>query len=474
MVQCNDFFPAWLEKEMRLAACNKGFLALVAGYGLCRCASGLSFQMIEPYGQSAIADAGKIFGMATLVACAYVGDRAHGKFWLLVFPSLVASCGCVLLFDTASSPMPSLPALSLGVFLFGFGTAAMMLQWLEFVGTMPLKQIILIIGTAEAFNSLITIAIGTPTSPARLLPLLVGTSFILMLVYRRMAEQGSVPSLSTARRDAFEPSRIISLRLIIWVSVYCFSYGAIIALMGFQKLSAFDNFGNIIPGAVIAAFAVFLSSRFDIRMLQNIAFAFMVSGLIIIGFLDGENAWVQVFAGTGAASCRLFAYSLACMRARVSHTSALPACALVKVLIIMMMEAGASVGSFPLNIDKTILVAVIILTMILLSAFLSPFNIDEQRILERAAKSSPESQRKEALVDLCADKALSKRESTVFILMANGEDIAAISDELFISKSAVRAHVSRIYAKFNVHNRQEFNAALAHMLPPSSSHDEHD
>lgn len=51
-------------------------------------------------------------------------------------------------------------------------------------------------------------------------------------------------------------------------------------------------------------------------------------------------------------------------------------------------------------------------------------------------------------------------------IMASGCDIAAISDELFISKSAVRAHASRIYAKFAVHNRQEFNEVLDAYLPP--------
>lgn len=64
------------------------------------------------------------------------------------------------------------------------------------------------------------------------------------------------------------------------------------------------------------------------------------------------------------------------------------------------------------------------------------------------------------------ERGLSKRETTVFMLMASGCDIAAISDELFISKSAVRAHASRIYAKFAVHNRQEFNEVLDAYLPP--------
>ena len=63
------------------------------------------------------------------------------------------------------------------------------------------------------------------------------------------------------------------------------------------------------------------------------------------------------------------------------------------------------------------------------------------------------------------------RQRKVYVLLSmifrdRTEFIAAISDELFISKSAVRAHASRIYAKFAVHNRQEFNEVLDAYLPP--------
>lgn len=236
--------------------------------------------------------------------------------------------------------------------------------------------------------------------------------------------------------------------------------------MHFSKLSLFDNFGNMIPGAAIAGLAFGLPSRFDMRALKNIAFVFMVAGLLLAGFFDNDNAWVQVFASAGTASCRLFAYSLACMRAHAARTSALPACAIVKLLIIATTETGIQTGLLDLAIDPGVLGAAIILTISLLSAGLSPFSIDERYVLERAVQSSPASRWQEALTSLNTERGLSKRETTVFMLMASGCDIAAISDELFISKSAVRAHASRIYAKFAVHNRQEFNEVLDAYLPP--------
>ena len=460
MGSADEFFPRWLERLMAIVAHNKSLLILAFGYAFCRCSSNLSFRTMGLGDVSMVADAGKVLGMVTLVVTAYVADRGHRKFWLLAAPGLTSLCGCVL--SVVSGAIGSISfALPVGVFLFGFGTAAMMLQWLEFIGSASLKSIVLVIGAAEGLNSFAAIAIGADglLSPV-CIPMFILSSLALMLLYRRMVEKGEAPSLRGVRRNIVRSDGIVSLRLIVWVSAYCFLCGLVNSVMNFPKLSVSDNCGNVVSSAVIILAAMLLPKQFDIRILKNIAFLFMVFGLLVVGFLDGGNAWVQVFAGVGAASCRLFAYSLACMKAHVNEVSALPACLLVKALIIVMMGAGASVGSLVFCIDRTVVVAAAILLISLLSAFLSPFNIGERDILEKVARSASLSKREDVLVDLCAEKGLSKRESTVFLLMANGDDVAAISDELFISRSAVRAHLSRIYAKFNVHNRQEFEDVL--------------
>ncbi|TGY74262.1 LuxR family transcriptional regulator [Enterorhabdus sp. NM05_H27] len=459
-------FPPALERLMGLLGRQRGGAVLVVGYALCRCASHLSFQWVGPSDLSMSADAGKVVGLMLLVGLAYGRDGEHRSFKMLVAPALAALTACAVFVLAHFSP-PPVPVLAAAMFLFGLGTAAMMLQWLEFVGTTSLKHIVLIIGIAEGLNSFLVIILGASLETAiYCMPLLLMLSLGLLVAYRRMVEEGCAPSLLAARRAPVGVRSIVSWRLVVWVSVYCFSYGLVSSLMDFPKLSVFDNFGNMVPGAAVAGLALGLPGRFDMRTLKNVAFVFMVSGLLLVGFFDGGNAWVQVFAGAGTASCRLFAYSLACMRAHATRTSALPACAVVKLLIIATTETGMQLGSFDLAIDHGALVGAIILAISLLSAGLSPFSIDERHVLERAAQSSPASRRREALASLSADRGLSKRETTVFMLMASGRDIAAISDELFISKSAARAHASRIYAKFAVHTRQEFNEVLDGCLPP--------
>ena len=50
---------------------------------------------------------------------------------------------------------------------------------------------------------------------------------------------------------------------------------------------------------------------------------------------------------------------------------------------------------------------------------------------------------------------LSARELEVFKLLAKGRSRAFIAEELFLSENTVRGHTSRIYAKLNVHNKDE-------------------
>ena len=57
-------------------------------------------------------------------------------------------------------------------------------------------------------------------------------------------------------------------------------------------------------------------------------------------------------------------------------------------------------------------------------------------------------------LELAARYALSPRETEVFVLLAQGRTRAFIQDELVLSGSTVKTHVSHIYAKMGVHDRQ--------------------
>ncbi|RNL47182.1 LuxR family transcriptional regulator [Paraeggerthella hongkongensis] len=90
-------------------------------------------------------------------------------------------------------------------------------------------------------------------------------------------------------------------------------------------------------------------------------------------------------------------------------------------------------------------------------------SFDEKRSLSNSEKN-PSNQKEEAdltqtVTDTCMDMAkkygLSPRETEVFILLAQGRTRSFIQEELVLSGSTVKTHVTHIYTKMNVHDRQE-------------------
>lgn len=50
---------------------------------------------------------------------------------------------------------------------------------------------------------------------------------------------------------------------------------------------------------------------------------------------------------------------------------------------------------------------------------------------------------------------LSARETEVMELIARGNSVARIAEELVVSENTIRTHAKRIYAKLDIHKKQE-------------------
>ena len=53
------------------------------------------------------------------------------------------------------------------------------------------------------------------------------------------------------------------------------------------------------------------------------------------------------------------------------------------------------------------------------------------------------------------DYALSAREAEVAEMVARGDTVARIAEQLFVSENTVRTHTKRIYVKLDIHKKQE-------------------
>ncbi|MEG1494645.1 MAG: helix-turn-helix transcriptional regulator, partial [Gordonibacter sp.] len=79
----------------------------------------------------------------------------------------------------------------------------------------------------------------------------------------------------------------------------------------------------------------------------------------------------------------------------------------------------------------------------------------EELSLAAAMAVHDKTDRGDALAHLADDYELSPREKDVFVLLADGNSLKHIADELFISENTVKRHRSNVYLKLMVNSRQE-------------------
>lgn len=117
---------------------------------------------------------------------------------------------------------------------------------------------------------------------------------------------------------------------------------------------------------------------------------------------------------------------------------------------------GIAIANLSNGIDSsqtTPYVVVCIAGLATLFAYLFLFTERDFRALSEIVQTADHFE--EACVAIAARGSLSKRESEILPLALKGRTSERIAGELFISKSTVDTHLRRIYAKLDVHSRQE-------------------
>ncbi|MFQ9741176.1 MAG: response regulator transcription factor [Slackia sp.] len=82
---------------------------------------------------------------------------------------------------------------------------------------------------------------------------------------------------------------------------------------------------------------------------------------------------------------------------------------------------------------------------------------DEESALLRAAAFGGGSEREYSIAcELIAKKhGLTKRETEILSLLARGRDVSFICNELYLARNTVKGYTKRIYAKMDIHSKQE-------------------
>lgn len=336
-----------------------------------------------------------------------------------------------------------------GCLAAGFGYASSLLLWLEWCGYQsPQKALVLILASyAVSLLSWLTIEQGPRTSVCIALVLYcLCTVLLLVLVYR------TVPS---ERLVGNRPVRMkFSWRIIVWVGLLAFAYGLGDGLTGMGHTTMASKMGMALPALLVALGFVFSKSALNMLFIYRLTLPLMLIGLFASLLPTGWEFVAQMVMSAALVSYQTLSCGIACLSAYVNKSSAIPACGTVLAvnsLCTLLGRYGEQV-LYRLGVNELpILVAFFIIAIV---ASLLLGDQDFASLIVIRERSAMRNRRFESMMRTAG---LSKREESIFLLMAEGRSIHDISDELSIAPGTVRAHVSHVYEKFGVHSRQEFD-----------------
>lgn len=415
-----------------------------------------------------VVDAGKVLGVVVYVAACYLWDRDRRSGALLLLPSVLLAAGYLgpLLWSIGVD----VGATALLVFLTVCGAAAGMVfaQWIEVCGYMGPLRVIEALAVSYLARALVlpVVTSCSITVSAALITALGATAFVqVALAYRIIAV--SSPAGASVYPRVVRPTQGRRHGLLFaWVCVFTFAFGLGEASTGLAHEVAVSGAGYAVPSLLVAALAFSLADRFDRNALYAVSIPLMGAGLVSLEFFGTSAVLGQLLVSAGMCAFELLAYTVACTDGFRTRTSSMLTGSAVRVIALASADGAVLAVRLLPGIDTRALVALATLATVAMGfAMLLPHRNGHPDRGEtgRNGGPAPESTR-EGRVELAAEHAdLSPRERTVFDLLVQGKTAAQISEELFISNGAVRAHCSRIYAKFGVHDRKAFDEVLRRM-----------
>lgn len=122
----------------------------------------------------------------------------------------------------------------------------------------------------------------------------------------------------------------------------------------------------------------------------------------------------------------------------------------VAVFMALLLQAASSD-----QMDSTIAMVAIYAFAVFAAGLLKAMGHAEAQVRAEAMTERETPGRDEKWREIASRYGLTKRETDVFLLLAQGRDRSYIHAQLFISEATVRTHIEHIYAKLGIHSKQE-------------------
>lgn len=390
--------------------------------------------------------------------------------------------------------------------LFGASSVMLSLVWIEFFALQRPSQIVVQIALGMLLNSVISTALGSlpPGTQGMVSALLLAAVAACIAYIRRQlpgvlrdaaaGETGRVP----ASENAFSPAspsarpdyKAVFLDLGNSLVAFFVLEAAIGILNSFMLADKIDfaGSGSVSTAAMMAAICVFCGVVFVVQRMPKVSTVFRIVSPILAAmlvFLPFLSETYNLFFSTMLLGSYYFvALLITYLVAEVCHHRGVSAyvvmgaaAGIARVCLLTALLAGYVAGSAGGDAvgeseDTMRFLIIIVVVIYVLSMALVFMSRDRSRkrsaadgpadAVDGSALASAPGQQEDAVdriehscAAVAAQWGLTGRECEIMCYLARGRTNAHIAKTLFVSENTVRSHVRNIYAKLDVHTRQD-------------------
>lgn len=319
-----------------------------------------------------------------------------------------------------------------------------------FLGSLVAALLCFLLTLFEA-SSFLVLAVGV-------LPLV---SVVNVEIPERLEGDSRMPAVIDAQS---EPARELSARMLAGA----FLFGLAVGVGAFSFVGRAENavgfqVGMILFGAyLIGGLTLLLSRGFgrgeSLSKSYRLAVFVMMVGILVmsipLGDGDmpfGQSALLAGFLGLEAVLVSLFIVMAEITASDCAHTLSSGLASLFAGGFAGVVLAGSALSLIPAELQGS--VALVVSGVFVLVAYVFLFTERDFSLLSEIVSAGDTFE--EICDSITKEYRLSKRESEILMYALRGRTSERIAQELVIAKSTVDTHLRRIYAKCNVHSRQE-------------------
>ena len=354
-----------------------------------------------------------------------------------------------------------------GLFV-GVSSGMFLSLWHRFFGTQERGRAIVIMVSSWLLANCIAKALPLLPHPAVLAilalilpPLSTGT---LLKSARLDSFQGSFPAFREAARDLWRPSVSLMLLALFWQLFLWLSHAG-------ENGSAGDLDIALIFVAAAFTLALSCSDSFGAGRVFQALVPVVATLLVVFPFAPVGQS--ELFRNAFLLCFEVLCFSLMCLCVETSQAKSWePQYVFSLVLLPEYFGLGAGyAGGMLLDAVKTgipllsIGASLVGIYLLCITAFLVLRVRGSGRKGEAKKGSSPENDASlPSLQAIAKEKRLTRRETEVFMYLAKGYSLPSIGEELCVSVNTLKRHTSNIYAKMEIHTRQELIALVQEAL----------